>query len=30
MPGIIQGEVGQGSEQPNMGEIVPSYCRDLD
>jgi len=27
VPGSIHGQVGQGSEQPNLVEDVPSHCR---
>ena len=26
IPGTIQGQVGQGSEQPGLVEDVPAYC----
>jgi len=26
-PGNIQGQVGQGSEQPDLVEDVPAHCR---
>ena len=26
MPGNIQGQVGQGSEQPGLVEDVPAHC----
>lgn len=27
IPGNIRGQVGQGSEQPDLVENVPAYCR---
>ena len=27
IPGNIQGQVGQGSEQPGVVEYVPAHCR---
>ena len=27
IPGNIQGQVGQGSEQPGLVEDVPAHCR---
>jgi len=27
IPGIIQGQAGWGSEQPDLVEYVPSHCR---
>ena len=27
MPGTIEGQVGQGSEQPNLAEEAPAHCR---
>ena len=29
IPGIIQGQVGRGSEQPDLVEDVPAHCRGL-
>ena len=29
MPGNIQGQVGQGSEQPDLVEDVPAHGREL-
>ena len=30
MAGNVQGQVGQGSEQPDLVEDVPAHCRGLD
>jgi len=30
VPGDIQGQVGQGSEQPDLAIDVPVHCRELD
>jgi len=30
IPGNIQGQVGRGSEQPDLVEVVPAHCRGLD
>jgi len=27
IPGSIQGQIGQGSEQPDLVEDVPAHCR---
>ena len=27
IPGNVQGQVGRGSEQPDLVEDVPAYCR---
>jgi len=29
IPGNIQGQVGQGLEQPDLVEDVPTHCREL-